>query len=54
VRDVPAGPVAALDRPDPAAEPAAGREHLRITGLAGAIPARRQNLAPLADHLDRR
>ena len=53
-RDVPAGSVAALDRPDPVTESPAGPQHLCVTGLVGAIPSRGQDVSLLVDHLDRR
>ena len=53
VRDVPAGPIAALNRPDPVLDLLAGLEHFPIAGLVGAIPAHSQDIGVLADHLDR-
>jgi hypothetical protein len=50
VRDVPAGPVAALNRPDPVTELPPGPEHFRIASLVSAIPAHRHHLGPVAGH----
>jgi hypothetical protein len=44
--------VAALHRPHPLGEPAAGGKHLRIAGVVGAIPADREYPAALVDDLD--
>jgi hypothetical protein len=45
--------LAALDRPYPAAVPAAGGEHLGTTGPFGAAPARQQDTGSFVNDLDR-
>jgi hypothetical protein len=51
--DVAADPGAALHRPHPVREPAAGREHRLVATSVGAVPALREYLLPLVDDLDR-
>jgi hypothetical protein len=53
VGEVLADAVAALDRPQPIRIPAARLEHRGVPALVRAVPADRQHVAAVVDHLDR-